>query len=129
MKRPVIKKSKRFEILFRDRFRCRYCGAKAPDTRIEVFKREGAENVSSFWDDPISENGWNTYQVDHIIPVAQGGSNDDANLVTCCWDCNAGKGARGILAPHAMERTRDGGLRPIGDLVDLPLEALALEMS
>jgi len=33
-------------------------------------------------------------ECDHVIPVAEGGSNDDSNLVTACRDCNRAKGAR-----------------------------------
>ena len=30
-------------------------------------------------------------QVDHIVPVCDGGSDDEINLVTSCWSCNSGK--------------------------------------
>ena len=33
-------------------------------------------------------------EVDHIKPVASGGTNDIMNLVTSCKECNLGKGAR-----------------------------------
>lgn len=33
-------------------------------------------------------------ECDHVIPVAQGGGNDDSNLVTACRDCNRSKGAK-----------------------------------
>lgn len=33
-------------------------------------------------------------ECDHVVPVAQGGSNDDENLVTACRACNRAKGAR-----------------------------------
>jgi hypothetical protein len=54
----------RFEVLQRDGHACRYCGAKAPDVRLTV---------------------------DHVVPVALGGSDDPTNLVAACVDCNAGK--------------------------------------
>lgn len=54
----------RFEILRRDGYTCRYCGAKAPDA---------------------------TLTVDHVIPVTLGGGDEPNNLVTACRDCNAGK--------------------------------------
>lgn len=57
-------KRTRFEILRRDHHACRYCGAKAPDV---------------------------TLQVDHIVPVALGGTNDPDNGITSCVDCNQGK--------------------------------------
>ncbi len=54
----------RFEIFKRDSFICRYCGKKSPDVVLEV---------------------------DHIIPKAEGGADDEMNLITSCWECNRGK--------------------------------------
>ena len=62
----------RYEILRRDNHRCRYCGATALTA---------------------------TLTVDHVIPVALGGPDDPANLVTACVDCNAGKSSMPIDAP------------------------------
>lgn len=56
----------RFEVLRRDSQTCRYCGASAPEAKLSV---------------------------DHVVPVALGGSDDPENLVTACVDCNAGKAA------------------------------------
>ncbi len=30
-------------------------------------------------------------EVDHIVPVCNGGLDDQMNLTTSCWDCNRGK--------------------------------------
>ena len=65
--RKPLKKSIRFEVFKRDSFTCQYCGAKAPDAILEV---------------------------DHIIPVKDGGSDEIMNLVTSCRDCNRGKSCR-----------------------------------
>ena len=65
--RKPIPKSTRFEVFKRDSFTCQYCGRSAPEVILEV---------------------------DHIEPVAKGGTNDAINLVTACRDCNRGKGAR-----------------------------------
>lgn len=54
----------RFEILKRDGFKCRYCGAQGFATVLHV---------------------------DHVVPVAGGGTDDFDNLVTACADCNLGK--------------------------------------
>jgi len=62
--RKPISRRLRFEILRRDDNTCRYCGGKAPDV---------------------------TLTVDHVVPVALGGSDDPTNLVAACKDCNAGK--------------------------------------
>jgi hypothetical protein len=61
----------RFEVLRRDGFRCTYCGRSA---------REGV-----------------VLHVDHVIPVAGGGSNDIENLVAACSSCNQGKGSTALV--------------------------------
>ena len=65
--RKPISKKKRFNVFKRDGFRCAYCG-KTPDS------------------DAVLE-------VDHINPVSGGGSDDEDNLITACFDCNRGKAA------------------------------------
>lgn len=57
----------RFEVLKRDKYTCSYCGKHPPEVLLEV---------------------------DHIHPIAAGGTDDMANLTTACTDCNRGKGAR-----------------------------------
>ena len=59
-----ISKRLRYEILRRDNHTCRYCGESAPDVKLTV---------------------------DHVTPVALGGSDDPTNLVAACKDCNVGK--------------------------------------
>jgi len=59
--------AQRARILERDGFRCRRCGNGPQHARLVV---------------------------DHIEPVAKGGSTTDGNLQTLCEPCNAGKGAR-----------------------------------
>ena len=61
----------RFDVFQRDGFRCVYCGATATEAKLVV---------------------------DHVLPVADGGSDEIANLATACWDCNAGKGGRPLLS-------------------------------
>lgn len=80
-KRIALSKQSRFRIFTRDGFRCRYCGRSSEETTLEV---------------------------DHIIPVAKGGTNDDANLITACIDCNRGKSDKqiGAFAPTEGERLR-----------------------
>ena len=77
-KRRAISKKLRFDIFKRDVFTCQYCGSKPPSVVLEV---------------------------DHIIPVASGGDNDIDNLVTSCFDCNRGKGARSLeLSPETLAK-------------------------
>lgn len=78
-KRKSLSKRTRFDVLKRDGFRCRYCGA-TPDQRL--------------------------LQVDHIVPVVDGGTDDIINLVTSCQPCNSGKAHKGLESqPAPMPRT------------------------
>lgn len=65
----AVSKRARFEVLRRDKFRCYYCGTRGNETT-------GAGLT-----------------VDHVTPVALGGSDDPSNLVAACGDCNSGKSA------------------------------------
>lgn len=60
----AVSKRTRYEVLVRDNHTCRYC-------------RSTEGNLV----------------IDHVIPVALGGSDDPSNLVAACKDCNAGKAA------------------------------------
>lgn len=70
--RRSVPRRLRFEVLRRDDFTCRYCGASAPDVALEV---------------------------DHVIPAVLGGGNLPSNLVTACEDCNRGKASTTADAP------------------------------
>lgn len=63
----------RFEVFKRDDFTCRYCGKKSPEVVLEV---------------------------DHVVPVCEGGGDDEMNLVTSCWGCNRGKA--GVPLTHVL---------------------------
>jgi hypothetical protein len=71
----------RFEILRRCNFACYYCGIPAA-------------------------LGAKVLHVDHVIPVALGGTNDPWNLVAACWDCNAGK-TNGVPSAELVRRVRE----------------------
>lgn len=76
----AVSKRLRFEILRRDNHQCRYCGAKAPDVPLTV---------------------------DHVVPVALGGSDDSSNLVAACRDCNAGKSSAAPDTNHVKAVSED----------------------
>jgi hypothetical protein len=78
-KRVGLSKKARFEVLKRDSFTCQYCGGKAPEALL---------------------------QVDHIIAVANGGTNAITNLITSCSHCNSGKGARALSDDSALQKQR-----------------------
>lgn len=69
-----MKLTMRFEVFKRDSFQCRYCGKRSPEAILEV---------------------------DHVLPRSSGGTDEMENLVTACFECNRGKGAR--LLTHAPE--------------------------
>lgn len=88
-----VTKRLRYEVFRRDGHTCRYCGAGAPDVQITV---------------------------DHVVPLALGGTDEPANLVTACRSCNAGKSSMPVDAPlvdsvsadalrwaHAMRRAAE----------------------
>lgn len=54
----------KIRVMKRDRFRCSYCGNPGTDFELEI---------------------------DHIIPVAKGGSHHISNLTTACMVCNREK--------------------------------------
>jgi hypothetical protein len=62
--RKAIGKRIRFAVFARDSFTCRYCGRQSDQIELHI---------------------------DHIIPVSKGGTNDEANLITACAECNLGK--------------------------------------
>ena len=78
-KRKPLKNSIRFEVFKRDSFTCQYCGQKAPDVILEV---------------------------DHIIPVKEGGTDDIMNLVTSCRECNSGKSCKLLSDETVIEKRR-----------------------
>lgn len=79
MARQGLSKKLRFEVFKRDSFTCQYCGTKAPDVIL---------------------------QVDHIEPVAAGGTNDILNLTTSCAACNAGKSDRRLSDDSVVVQRR-----------------------
>lgn len=64
--RIPFSKNIRDKVFKRDGYRCVRCGASNKEKRLEV---------------------------DHIIPISRGGTNDIDNLQTLCWECNKDKGA------------------------------------
>lgn len=70
-----ISNSLRFEVFQRDKHTCQYCGRRPPEVELEV---------------------------DHLIPVARGGTDVFENLITSCRECNSGKSAK------LIERFTDG---------------------
>lgn len=64
-----MRPSTRFEVFKRDRFTCVYCGRSSPSIVLEI---------------------------DHVLAVSRGGTDEIDNLVTSCSDCNRGKSDRAL---------------------------------
>jgi len=62
-----VSNSLRFEVFQRDKHTCQYCGRRTPEVELEI---------------------------DHLIPVARGGTDTFENLITSCRECNSGKSAK-----------------------------------
>jgi HNH endonuclease len=87
-RRPIGKRL-RFEIYKRDRFRCVYCGRTPTEAVLEV---------------------------DHLVPVAGGGTDDPENLFTACRDCNAGKSDRPLTS--ALPQVRRDEIQELAERVE-----------
>jgi hypothetical protein len=76
--RKGLSASLRWSVFARDGFSCRYCGRQAGEDGVEL-------------------------EADHVVSLADGGSDGIDNLVTSCRVCNGGKGARSLqdLPPEA----------------------------
>ena len=80
-KKPV--KFSRVNIYARDKYRCQYCGKKAPMKEL-------------------------TY--DHVLPRSRGGKTTWTNIVTCCYECNRTKANR--TPREARMRLRKEPIQP-----------------
>lgn len=77
----------RWKILERDGFTCRYCGRSAPSVPLEV---------------------------DHIIPLEDGGTDDETNLATACWPCNHGKAGLKMVTRRLIRTSQPRTIYPHG---------------
>ena len=77
--RKPISKTLRFEVFKRDSFKCQYCGAEAPNVLLHI---------------------------DHIKPVAGGGTNELTNLITSCMPCNLGKSDTPLTDQAAVNKAK-----------------------
>jgi hypothetical protein len=75
MTRRTLGKQLRVQVLARDDYRCSMCGRTSADIPLEV---------------------------DHVIPVSAGGTDELSNLAALCRDCNVGKSAYRFADYRAM---------------------------
>jgi len=81
-------------VWLRDQGRCRYCGVGLFNPPYESGWRE-FPRLSKGPGDPTAWQYQDQFaEIDHIIPLDQGGSNEMDNLALACRPCNRGKGPR-----------------------------------
>ena len=81
----------RYQILERDEFTCQGCGQYAPNVMLEV---------------------------DHIVPVAEGGTDVETNLRTYCWACNRGRS--GLRESMILAGKRQQARQARGHSLEIP---------
>lgn len=77
--RKSLSRKTRFEVFKRDKFTCQYCGASSPQAVLVV---------------------------DHIKPVSKQGNDDILNLITSCFECNAGKSDRELSDDAVVQKRK-----------------------
>ncbi|MGW6695083.1 HNH endonuclease [Rhodococcus sp. NPDC054953] len=83
-------------IFERDRWTCRFCGARTIDLR--VMKRVSAAFPAELpyhpnWKFDASHRIYwtHTSSLEHVVPFARGGADDTGNFATTCYACNAAR--------------------------------------
>lgn len=70
-----VPESTRRRVLDRDGWRCHLCGCALRRQRWSFHPKDAT--------------------IDHLVPVADGGNNEDENLAACCYACNVRRGVTG----------------------------------
>lgn len=77
-KRRRVSPTQRKTVLERDGYKCRICGIS-----------------KQYLDGKVPGLGeYLRLEIDHIVPIAQGGTSDESNLQCLCWRCNSLKGSK-----------------------------------
>lgn len=104
-----LRRDKRLAIYLRDQFRCVYCNRNLVNAKAKY------------------------RTLDHIIPVVNGGTNDETNLCTACKRCNDSKGAKTaweyITKPEVADRLRRLIATPINRILAKALLAGTVDLS
>ena len=128
IKRKPIARSMRMEIMESCQYKCQYCGKQGIKIDWDKFiPRVPYTNKKGIWvyevysgvyagrewrhdmlENPLDEETWLIpFQIDHILPVCQGGENNLTNLLLVCRTCNSRKATRDRTGKR---RVRDGKL-------------------
>lgn len=66
-----------------------------PARRLALYLRDG---LACVWCVASVEEDGVKLSLDHVIPYCRGGTNENANLLTCCRRCNSSRGSRSVAA-------------------------------
>jgi len=80
----------------RDKFRCRYCRTPVvPKSVIEYISDKSGIDLRKKSTNLTTHGAYwlHAATIDHIVPHADGGTNDEDNLATACPACQFGKGS------------------------------------
>ncbi|WP_419807094.1 HNH endonuclease [Terriglobus sp.] len=86
-------------------------GATIEESRILLYKRQ--KGLCWYCRQPcrlplegsVADHGRDTFTLDYILPLSQGGTSKMGNLVGCCRRCNVAKGAK-VLPPALLNLVR-----------------------
>jgi 5-methylcytosine-specific restriction endonuclease McrA len=87
----------KLDVFQRDAWTCRFCGARTIDLRVLQAVSALCPVELSFhpnWKFGASHLLYWTHSssLEHVVPFARGGADDDTNFVTTCYGCNDARG-------------------------------------
>lgn len=89
-----------------------------PAKTMRIFERGGGRchwcKTELVWESPPGMEGEvpNLFHVDHVIPVCDGGTNDEANLVSACASCNHARARIDWVNPSDTNPDSKGDTNP-----------------
>jgi 5-methylcytosine-specific restriction endonuclease McrA len=95
-KRSTPPRKQLLKLFSRDNYRCRYCGTPIVGDRKQFVALAEQLSIPELVVTGGNEARHGLYLTfrgshDHLVPLAEGGTNDMDNLLTACWPCQFGK--------------------------------------
>ena len=116
-KRSAPPRKRLLELFSNDNYRCRYCGTPIVGDRkqfVALAERLAMPELVVTGGNEARHGLYLTFRGshDHLVPLAEGGTNDMENLLTACWPCQFGKFKYSL---HDLGMTHPGPTLPIFD--------------
>jgi len=90
-----------------------YKRTDSPEKTLRIFNKDGGKchwcSVRLKWDGPLAPN---TFHVDHVIAVCDGGTNDEENLVSACAQCNHARARKDWRNPSDTNPDKNSDTKP-----------------